>query len=65
MGYQTRFKLSFHDDNANTPKIVWDYLAKKGLIDEDFAFEADSDGRQGLDLKAKGSLKGMYGNPVF
>ena len=53
MGYQTRFKLSFLDGDANTPTTVWDYLVKKGLIDEDFAFEADSNGRQGLEFVNK------------
>lgn len=54
MGYQTKFKLSFRDSDVNTPGIVQAWLMHKGLVDEDFTFEVDSnDGRQWFEFVDK------------
>lgn len=53
MGYETKFKLSFLDGDANTSVAVLACLVKEGLIDEDFTFEVELDGRQWIEFVNK------------
>lgn len=66
MGYTTRFKLSYTDNDPTTEAAILRFLCIKGLLADDDCFEIEPDGKHWIEFSNKWYESGRcVGGEVF